>query len=102
MSKIQQTKGETNALPFFVCVYVSYLNMLILFDSTSLIINLEFPIEFQQTNKNDEYIILITKMWFFSRCISIDSLNTCFQQQKNRTSYDFRLYTTKSDVLAKR
>ena len=41
-------------------------------------------------------------MWFFSRCISIDSLNSCFQQQKHKTSYDFCLCKERSDILDKR
>lgn len=81
--------------------------MLILLHSTSFLVILEFPIEFQQTidggdDDDDIHTVLITTMWFFSRCISFDSLHTCFQQQKNKTSYDFRLCSGQSDVLANR
>jgi hypothetical protein len=73
--------------------------MLILLHSTSLIIILEFPIEYQRLDKD---ALIITDMWFFSRCISIDSLNTCFQQQKHKTSYDFCLCSGVSSSLTKR
>ena len=45
---------------------------------------------------------IIINMWLISRCISIDSLNSCFQQQKNKTSYDFCLRKERSNILDKR
>jgi hypothetical protein len=95
----QRTKRERQSkrtrdrhVAIILCVNVSYLNMFILFYSISFIIILEFPIEYYR------YII----MWFFSRCISIDSLNTCFQQQKHKTSYDFCFCTGGSSSTTKR
>lgn len=89
-------KGRDTRVAIIICLYVSYLNMLILLHSTSFILILKFPIEYNQsdknkTNNNHKYSIYLTIMWFISRCISIDSLNTCFQQQKHKTSYDFCL-----------
>ncbi|CAF5182933.1 unnamed protein product, partial [Rotaria magnacalcarata] len=75
--------------------------MLILLYSTSYVIILEFQIEYQQSNNNEKHSFLISAMWFISRCISIDSLNTCFQQQKNKSSYDFCLCRGGSGILAK-
>ncbi|CAF0952506.1 unnamed protein product [Adineta steineri] len=41
-------------------------------------------------------------MWFISRCISIDALNSCFQQQKHKFSYDFCLCREGSSIFEKR
>lgn len=71
--------------------------MFIRLESTSFIIIIVFEkIEFYRLkDKKNQYsfiiIINIINMWFISRCISVDSLNSCFQQQKNKMSYDFGL-----------
>jgi hypothetical protein len=72
--------------------------MFILFDLISFIIEYN---RLNDTNEN-KYSFIIINMWFISRCISIDSLNSCFQQQKNKTSYDFCSRKEGSDSLVKR
>ena len=84
----------------FVFLYVSFLNMFILLDSITLFV-LE-KIQLNRLNakkKKDSLIILEIDMWFISRCLSVDSLNSCFQQQKNKMSYDFGLYQEGKGLL---
>ena len=85
--------------------------MFILLDSTSFIVLVVFEkIEYNRLSDNnnnskqnkDSYFIIINNMWFISRCISIDSLNSCFQQQKNKMSYDFCLCREVSSIFDKR
>jgi len=93
-------RTETDAL---LLLYVSFLNMFILFDSTSFIVIIVFKkFEFNRLkDKKNKYslIIIDTNMWFISRCISVDSLNSCFQQQKNKMSYDFGLCNEGADIF---
>jgi hypothetical protein len=78
--------------------------MFILFDSTSFIVIIVFKkLEFNRLkDKKNKYslIIIDTNMWFISRCISVDSLNSCFQQQKNKMSYDFGLCNEEADIFS--
>jgi hypothetical protein len=82
--------------------------MFILLDLTSFIVIIVFEkIEFYRFNdKKNKYsfIIIINNinMWFISRCISVDSLNSCFQQQKNKTSYDFGLCKDDTEIFTRR
>jgi hypothetical protein len=82
------------------------MNMLILlFPSTTFIVIIIFEkSELNRINKDKSNysFILIINMWLLSRCISIDSLNSCWQQQRNKTSYDFRFCKGGSDDLSKR
>ena len=66
--------------------------MFILLDSTSLIVFEKLQLN-RLNDKTRIYsaVIIDINMWFISRCISADSLNSCFPQQKNRMSYDFGL-----------
>ncbi|UJR31493.1 hypothetical protein I4U23_018982 [Adineta vaga] len=87
--------------------------MFIRFDSTSFIIIVVFKyIQYyrltdkSEAKKNSSIVVIIiiinTNMWWISRCISIDSLNSCFQQQKHRTSYDFCFCKEGSSIFEKR
>jgi hypothetical protein len=81
--------------------------MFILLDSTSFFVIIVFEkIEFYRLNdKKNKYTfitIININMWFISRCISLDSLNSCFHQQKNKTSYDFGLCKEETDIFATR
>ncbi len=81
-------------------LYVSVLNMFILLDSTSFIVFKK--VELNKKKKKYSFIIININMWFISRCISSDSLNSCFQQQKNKTSYDFGLLKEGNDFFRTR
>jgi hypothetical protein len=101
-------KRKRVKLDALTLLYVSSLIMFILFDSTSFIalVVLE-KIEYNRLNDKSKqnkypYIIIDNNMWFISRCISIDSLNSCFQQQKNKMSYDFCLCREGSSIFEKR
>jgi hypothetical protein len=79
--------------------------MFILIDLTSFIVIIVFEkIEFYRLNdKKNKYSFIIINnitMWFISRCISADSLNSCFHQQKNKMSYDFGLCKEEKDIFA--
>jgi hypothetical protein len=82
--------------------------MFIRLESTSFTIIIVFEkIEFYRLkDKKNQYsfiiIINIINMWFISRCISVDSLNSCFQQQKNKMSYDFGLCQERTGILSVR
>ncbi len=77
--------------------------MFILLDSRLFIIleKLEFIRLYKKTT-NYTLVIININMWFISRCISVDSLNSCFQQQKNKTSYDFSLCKERTEMLGRR
>jgi hypothetical protein len=63
--------------------------MFILLDSTSFIVFKK--VELNKKKKKYSFVILNINMWLISRCMNVDSLNSCFQQQKNKMSYDFGL-----------
>lgn len=82
--------------------------MFIRFESTLFNIIIVFEkIEFYLLNdkKNKYSFIIIIKninMWFISRCINVDSLNSCFQQQKTKMSYDFNLCNEGNEIFTNR
>ena len=65
--------------------------MFILFYSSTLIVIVVSPKKSQRADDNNPSRLssLTINMWFLPRCLSIDSLNSCFQQQKPRSNYDF-------------
>jgi hypothetical protein len=63
--------------------------MFILLDSTSFIVFKK--VELNKNKKRYSFVILNINMWFISRCMNVDSLNSCFQQQKAKMSYNFGL-----------
>ena len=109
--KVKKNEIGENDRRITIIICLVYMNMFILLQSISFIVIVIFQkVEYNQLNdfyNEKKYsfviiIIIVIKMWFISRCISIDSLNSCFQQQKNKTSYDFRLCKGASDIFAKR
>ena len=86
-------------------MYVSPLNMLILLDSILLIVVIackEFEYYQLNNSQNERSSIIVNiNMWFISRCINIDSLNSYFQQQKNKIGFDFCLCRERSNMFTK-
>lgn len=77
--------------------------MFIVFDSILLIVIVTFKkVEHYQLNNNSNNYYFIINMWLLSRCISIDALNSCFQQQKSKINYDFCLCREKPDAFPTR
>jgi len=53
-------------------------------------------------NERNYSSLIYVNMWFLSRCISVDALNSCFPQQRSRMSYDFNSMRNRIDLCRRR